>query len=270
MNRLDGQRAPWWLIIQLWGLDAPVAALCWGLACATLMGIPMITTGPLLLLAAAVWLVNIASRLYRAVRQRKGWYVLYYRSHLAPMVLLVLSVTAAALWMLFFHVGQVLILYTYKPFLLMLLGFLPYFDHAETLRGFFLSTAFALACVVPAAFFSVLMTPGDLWTFAPAWYLAIFMFLYYLVRSSWRLEEDEARRRGLLVSVGLVPLFFFCLLSAGSAPVYERTLCLTIAMATACLELLVRLRPRLSQDALFAIGWLAMALPPILGMLIFR
>ncbi len=255
--------------MQLWGLDAPVAAFCWGLAYATLMDIPMITSGPLLLLTASVWLVNIASRLYRAVVQRKGWYVQFYRGHLAPMLLLTVSVAASILWMLFFHVGQLLLLYAYKPFLLLLLGILPWFSHVESLRGFFLATAFALACAVPAAFFSVLITPSDLWGFAPTWYLAILMSLYYLVRGSWRMAEDAARRRGLLVSVGLVPLFFFCMLSAGTAASFERSLCLTIAVGAACLELLVRLRPRLSQDALFSLGWLSMALPPVLGMLIF-
>ncbi len=268
MNRLGGQRAPWWLIVQLWGLDAPAAALCWGLAFARLSGIPMITSGPLLLLAAAVWLVTIASRLYGAARQR-GWYTRFYRSHLAPMALLLLAVAAATLWMLFFHVGRILLLYTYKPLILLILGFLPYFDHTKALRGFFLSSAFALACAVPAAFFSMLMSPLELWTYAPVWYLAILIFLFYLVRCSWQMEEAEARKRGLIVSVGLVPLFLFCLLSAGTAPAFERPLCLTIAMGAACLELLVRLRPNLSQDALFSIGWLTMALPPLLGVVIF-
>ncbi len=270
MNRLAGQAAPWWLTIQLWGLDAPVAALCWGLAYATLMDIPMITSGPLLLLAASVWLFTIASRLYRAIRTRYGWYLRFYRSHLAPMALLILAVAAASLWMLFFHVGQILILYAYKPFIMMVLAMLPYFNHVEALRGFFLSAAFALACAVPAAFFSVLVSPSDLWGFAPTWYLAILVFLYYLVRTSWHMEEEDARKRGLLVSMGLGLLFFFCLLSANTAPAFERSFCLTIAIAAACLELLVRLRHRLSQDALFALGWLTMALPPLLGIVIFN
>ncbi len=268
MNRLGGQVAPWWLTIQLWGLDAPVAAFCWGLAYAHLMDIPMITGAPLLLLAA-VWLVTIATRLYRAVTRRRGWYTLFYRSNLVPMAALMLAVAAATLWMLFFYVGQILLLYTYKPLMLTVLGLLPYFSHAKALRGFFLSLAFALSCAAPAAFFSVLITPSDLWGFAPTWYLAILMFCYYLVRASWQMEEDTARRRGLVVSVGLMLLFLFCLLSAGSAPSFERSLCLTIAIAVACLEMLVRLRPRLSQDALFSLGWLTMALPPVLGMLIF-
>ncbi len=266
---MGGQVAPWWLTIQLWGLDAPVAALCWGLAFATLMDIPMITSGPLLLLAASVWLITIATRLDRAVRRNQGWYMRFYRSNLVPMALLTVSVAAASLWMLFFHVGQILILYTYKPFLLLLLGSLPWLNHVEPLRGFFLSVAFALACAAPAAFFSVLVSPSELWNFAPVWYLAILIFLYYLVRTSWHMEEDAARKRGLIVSVGLVLLFLFCLLSAGSAPSIERSLCLTIAIGAACLELLVRLRPRLSQDALFSLGWLAMTLPPVLGLLIF-
>ncbi len=256
--------------MQLWGLDAPVAAFCWGLAYATLMDIPMITSGPLLLLTAVVWLITISTRLYRAVRQRRGWYLPFYQSNFAPLLLLTLAVAAASLWMLFFHVGQILIFYAYKPFLYTLVGFLPFVNRAELLRGIFHATAFAWACAVPAAFYSVVVTPHELWFIAPTAYLSILMFLYYLVRGSWQMEEDAARKRGLIVSVGLVPLFFFCLLSADYAPAFERSLCLTIAIGAACLELLVRLRPRLSQDAIFALGWLAMALPPVLGIVIFR
>ncbi len=256
--------------MQLWGLDAPLAALCWGLAYATLMDIPMITSGPLLLLAASVWLITIVSRLYRSVRLQRGWYLLFYRSNFAPMGLLTFSVAAATLWMLFFHVGQLLLLYAYKPLALLALGMLPWFERVQPLRGLLFSMAFATACAVPAAFYSVIVSPHELWLFAPTWYLAILIFLYYLVRSSWQMEEDAARKRGLVVSVGLVPLFLFCLLSAGTAPPYERALCLTIAIGAACLELLVRLRPQLSQDALFSLGWLSMALPPVLGVLIFN
>ncbi len=269
MNRLGGQSAPWWLTIQLWGLDAPVAALCWGMAYAVLMDIPMMTSGPLLLLATSVWLITMASRLYRAVTQKQGWHILFYRNNLVPVVMLSVSVAAATLWMAFFHVGKLLFIYTYKPVLLLVLAMVPYLSHAKVLRGFFLSLAFALACAAPAAFFSVSVTPKDVWGFAPTWYLAILIFLYYLVRTSWHMEEDDARKRGLIVSAGLVPLFLLCILSAGSAPSFERSICLTIVMGAACLEALVRLRPRLSQDALYALGWLTMALPPVLGMLIF-
>ncbi len=255
--------------MQLWGLDAPVAAFCWALAYASFMDIPMITGGPLLLLASTVWLITISTRLYRAVKRRNGWYLLFYQNNLAPLVLLTLAVAAATVWMLFFHVGQLLIYYAWKPLLYTMVGFLPFVNRADSTRGFFHAMAFAWASAVPAAFFSVLVSPHDLWLFAPTWYLTILMFLYYLVRGSWQMEEDAARKRGLFVSVGLIPLFFFCLLSAGTAPAFERSLCLTIAIGAACLELLVRMRPRLSQDALFALGWLSMAVPPLLGMLLF-
>ncbi len=255
--------------MQLWGLDAPVAAFFWGLAYATYMDIPMITSGPLLLLTVAVWLLTISARLFRAVKLRRGWYVQFYRSNLAPLLLLTLSVAAATLWMLFFRVGQILLLYAIKPIFLVFLGFLPYINRVEGVRGFLHATAFALACAVPASFFSVLTVPGQLWFSAPTWYLAILVFLYYLLRSSWQMDETSARKRGLLVSVGVAFLFAFCLLTASSAPEFERSLCYTIAIAAACLELLVRLRTRLTEDALFAIGWLTIALPPVLGMLIF-
>ncbi len=113
------------------------------------------------------------------------------------------------------------------------------------------------------------VSPHELWLFAPTCYLATLVFLYYLVRGSWQMEEEDARKRGLFVTLALVPLFFFCLLSAATAPAYERSLCLSIAIGTACLELLIRLRPHLSQDALVALGWLSLGLPPVLGIIIF-
>ncbi len=269
MNQPAQQSVPWWLTIQLWGLDAPAAALCWGLAYAHFMGIPMITSGPLLLLAAAVWLITIATRLFRAVVRRRGWYVHFYRGHLGPMLALLFAVAAATLWMLFFHVGRYLLVYAWEPFFLMVMGFMPFINRSDVLRGFLHASAFALACAAPAGFYSVLTMPTELLAFAPTWYLAILMFLYYLLRGSWRMAEDAARWRGLLVSVGLVPLFLFCLLTGVGAPAFERSLCYTIAIGVACLELLVRYRTRLSEDALFSLGWLSMALPPLLGMLLF-
>ncbi len=255
--------------MQLWGLDAPVAAFCWAMAYAALQDIPMITSAPLLLLTAAVWLFTIASRLFRAVVQRRGWYVIFYRSHMALFTLLVLAVAAATLWMLFYYVGQILLLYAFIPFVVLVLGYLPLIRRVEGLRGIFHASAFALACSVPAVFYSVFVSPLQLISCSPTWYLAILMFLYYLLRSSWLMAEDAARRRGLLVSVVLGLLFLFCLLSAASAPSFERSFCLTVATGAACLELLVRLRPRLSQDALFSVGWLSMALPPVLGVVLF-
>ncbi len=258
------------MTLQLWGLDAPLAALCWGLAYASLMEITMMTEGPLLLLTSAVWLFTIASRLGNAAVAGRGWYVLFYRSHAAPMTIITLCVLAATLWMLFYYVGQIMLLYALVPAFVLVLGYLPILRRVPGLSGFFQAAAFALACSVPASFFSVIILPVELFFCAPTWYLAVLMFLYYLERSTWQAEEgDVPRSRRLLVQGGLILLFFFCLLSTGTAPFFERTLCETIAIGAACLWILIRLRPRLSKDSLFAIGWLVMALPAILGILIF-
>ncbi len=267
MNRIEGQAAPWWLSMQLWGLDAPAAALCWGLAYASLLEIPMITSAPLLLLTSAVWLFTISKRLYCAVVRRRGWYVLFYRSHVALLSVLTLCVLAATLWMLFYYVGQILLCYTLLPLVMLGLSRLVYKN--EVLRGFCYAAAFAFACSIPAGFYSVFVTPVELAIFRPTWYLALLILLYYLLRGSWQLDEDSARRHGLMVSVGLVLLFFLCLFGTWNAPIYERPLYLTLAIAVACLEVLVRLRPHLSHDALFSVGWLSMALPPLLGILLF-
>ncbi len=253
--------------MQLWGLDAPVAALCWGYAYAALLDIPMITTAPLLLLSSAVWLFTISKRLYCAIVLRRGWYVLFYRSHVALFSLLTLCVCAATVWMLFYYVGQILLMYVLPPMALLILSRLV--QKNEVLRGFCYAAAFAFSCSVPAGFYSVIALPSDLLAFRPTWYLALLMLLYYLLRGSWQLDEGTARRHGILVSIGLMVLFLSCLFGAWNAPAYERPLYLTLAIAVACLEFLVRLRPHLSHDALFSVGWLAMALPPLLGIFLF-
>ncbi len=269
MNRLGGQTAPWWLTMQLWGLDVPVAAFCWGLSFAILLGIPMIIGAPLLLLVSAAWCITLGSRLYNAVRQNRGWCVHFYRSHVKLLSLLTLALAASTVWILLFHVGQVIFAFAYKPLALSFLGFLPYAGWARNLRRLFHAMAFAQACALPAAYCCMDVMPRELWIFLPIWFLAVLMYLYYLVRSSWEMEEADARRRSAFVSVGLMLLVLTCLLGAATAPFYERPLCFTVATGAVFLGLLVLLRPRLSETSLFSFGWLTMALPPVLGMFLF-
>ncbi len=278
VNREQGQRAPWWLTLQLWGLDAPLAALAWGLAFATYMDILMMTEGPLLLLTSSVWLFTIGSRLCSAALLRRGWYVEFYRGHLAPMALLTLCVLAATLWMLFYYVGQIVLSYALAPTLILVLVQLPGIRRLPLIGGLGQSAAFALACAIPACFFSVIITPVDMLfeSVQTGWGgLLLLMFLYYILRASWQQGEGaNALAGGVSRRAYLLVLAFFSVMfmlrACDAANPLQDPFDLTFAMAMACLWVLVRLRTYVSRDALFALGWPVMALPPLLGILIYR
>ncbi len=268
MNSPREQSAPWWLLMQLWGLDAPVAAFGWGLAYTKLLHIPMIMPEPLLLLALVVWFVTLAMRLYRAVGLRRGWYVQYYQRHLRFLTLLILAVAAVTLWMLLFAVGQILITYAFFPLLLILLGYMPILSRSKAYKGGCHAYSLAVACSVPAAVFCMNVSFPDLFTFTPTWHLAFLLFLYYIARSSWMQAEHTARRHDTFVNLGLFVLFASCMLNVFTSPIFECPFYITTALGTVLLAVLVRLRPHLYQEQLFAISWLAMALPPLLGILL--
>ncbi len=277
VSREQGQRAPWWLTLQLWGLDAPLAALAWGLAFATFMDILMITEGPLLLLTSSVWVCTIGSRLFAAAVQRKGWYVQFYRGHLAPMTLLTLCVLAATFWMLFYYVGQIVLAYAIAPTLILLLGHAPLLRRVPLLRGLSQSAAFALACAIPACFFSVIITPIDMLIepYMTGWGgLMLLMFLYYILRTSWRQGPAEdgkvggVSRRAYLFVLAFLSVVFVARAFDASSPL-DAPYDFTLAIGMACLWVLLRLRAHVSRDALFALGWPLMTLPPLLGMLIY-
>ena len=59
------------------------------------------------------------------------------------------------------------------------------------------------------------------------------------------------------------------LISSVTAPMFERTLCITIAIGAGCLQGFTRLTPFLSQPSALAISWFTMALPALLGILLY-
>ncbi len=265
MKQSEQKRAPWWLRIQLWGLDAPVTALCWAAAYVAFMELPMVQPESLLLLAAFAWLANTMQLPHGALMQLEG----DSRRFFAAKSLLKLLVALLACAMLLGSVGRIFIAFAAIPFVMQALGHMPLLGRISGWRAGFLSVAFALACPVPAFYSSVTLHPLNLLFFAPAWYLAILIYLHYLVHSCWLLDERAARRRSALASLGVVLLIVSCLLGAAEADTFERPLYLTLALAAAALELLVVLRTRLGEDSLFACDWLTTALPPVLGILLF-
>ncbi len=257
---------PWWLGVQLWGLEIPVVALCWAAAFIAFKGLPMVTAAPLCLLAAFAWLISPAilpceTRRMQQDSVRGGRMVIFQ--------LLRMVVTLVAMWLLFYQVGRQFLSFAAIPLLVQGLGWLPVLRRWTWWRWLCLSAALALACAVPAAYLSILHMPLDVLQRPAAWHFGLLIFLCCLLRDSWQQEEAVARRRGLWVGAGLMLLMASCLVGAYSAPAHGRALYNTIAMTAALMLLSVHLRPRLRQGALFALGWFSLAVPPLLAILLF-
>lgn len=252
------------MVLPLWGIDVPIAALSWGVAIAALFQITMLTAGPLLLLTAMVWVFVLVSRVAGALLNRPGMYRDYYRSRAVPMLLLGLGTLLAAVWMLFFYVGQYLINFAMAPLALMALAYMP--GLRLVCRLFCAAAAFVFACAAPASFFCFLVSPIQLLFSPRLWYL-VCLFLFFNIE----------RHRGygvsgipsLLVTACLLALFAACCVFAFKTEGSLQGFYITIAMGVAALQLLRRLRPRLSPDAWFSLGWALMTLPALLGVLIY-
>lgn len=268
----EAKRAPWWLLVQLWGLDVLLAASLWGVAIAAIMQVVVVDEGPVLLLGVAAWMMALLIRLAGAV-SGEGWYPLYYRSHFALMLVVTLSVVMAALWLLFFYVGQSMIGELGRvTFPLLLVFLLPLLGRIGLSRltlhmcgDLVAGVVFAAACVVPARYLCMGLDPAPA---APLWYFSVLMGLFFMMRRVWRLRASDGTVE-LFVTGGLLLVMLAALATSIQAPFYERSFCVMVAMGCAGLQILIRLRRWLSADALFAIGWLVMALPPVLCMLMF-
>lgn len=257
------------MLFSLCGFDVPLAALCWGIACAALLEITMMTAGPLLLLTSTVWACTIFSRVGRAISSPKGcWYPEFYRERLAPLLLLAGCVMLAALWMLFFYVGQYLISYALIPVALLLLAFSPPLRSFPQLCLLCKGVAYAFACAIPAFFFSFTIDPLSMLFCEPVWYLGGLFFLFGWERGRWK-KDPRPPHPSVLFTSGLGALLLLCLYSSVTAPFFERALCVAVAVGAGCLQALARVSPALSREALFSLGWLIMAFPALLGILIF-
>ena len=187
-----------WLQLQLWGLDTPITALCWAIACSALMQITMITAGPLLLVAGGVWCMVMLQRLYSAIVLQNGWQAGFYREHLPVILLLLFAVGMATLWMSFFYVGQTLFHYAILPgFLFALSRVLPrqWFAQVSLLLQ---AIAFAMFCCIPAFYFSFTLSPLHMLTTGPVWYLGMLFFL--MARERERLRNQNYEPQEMVVT----------------------------------------------------------------------
>jgi len=256
----------WWQAIPLWGVDVPVSALCWGVAIAAFFQITMLSVGPLLLLTAMVWVFVLFSRVRQALGSRQALYADYYRDCSVPMLLIGTGTLLAALWMLFFYVGQYVIHFAIVPLALLLMANMPLLRRISVFRLLCPSAAFVFACAVPAYCFSFFLHPLQMLLSPQLWCMICLFLLYNIERQR---NRKTVNMPAACVTVCLLALFLSCCYLGLHAEEFQRGFYVTLAMGASCLHVLLRLRSKLSPDAWYAAGWGMMTLPALLGILIY-
>lgn len=257
-----------WLQLQLWGLDAPITAVCWAVACAALMQITMMTPAPLLLVAGVVWCVNMWLRLAKALKSPQAWQADFYRSNVALLVVLQFAVSMATLYIMFFYVGRSVLGYMAIPLIMLLLARFCAHRYLQLVQQLLLGTALAMMCALPAFYFSFTLTPLHVLVTGPIWYLGLLFFLTTQERNRLRNEAGPAASP-ILNTLTLLLLLTAALISSVTAPMFERTLCVTIAIGAGCLQGFSRLNHLIPPYVALALSWLTMALPAILGIILY-
>lgn len=253
-------------MLSLWGVDVAFAALCWGVLIAAHLHVTMLTVGPLLVLAAAVWLVVMGGRITAAFLGRNEDGVVIYRRYLMPLVPLWVAVFAATLWLLCYHVGQSLLYYAILPLLFLGAGGCPLLRRMKDYTLLCSALAYAVACAAPAYYYSYSMSPLQVVCSKPVLLLAGVFFLFFAERSR---SLPTAGAAAIAQTMCLVALFGVCVYSAANEPLYMRSFYVTLCMAVAVLHGLFRLRSRLPERRWYAFGWGLMALPAVLGSWLF-
>ena len=268
MEKLPTNKHQHLILMQLWGLDTPITTLCWAVACAALMQITMVTEGPKLLVAAGAWCWVMSGRLVAAIKSADAWQAAFYRSHMVLMIVLIFCVGMAALWMLFFEVGRHVLDYALIPGLLLILAQMCRGNVFHQTGVLLQNIAYAMFCALPAFYYSFSLSPLHLLTTAPVWYVGMLFFLWEREREILRNPITDARA-SLFNTGALVALLAASLISSVTAPMFERTLCITVAIGAGCLQALARLTPHLPKPLALAISWLTMALPALLGIILY-
>lgn len=269
---MEGTRKslPIWILPQLWGLDVPVAVLFWSLVCAAHMRIIMVSEGPILVVVTTVWVCTVCSRIYRAVIFKTGWYHHYYETRAVPMLLIATGAAFATVWMLVYYVGRHVLDFALVPGMFVLLALMCRNSQWGLFKLLFKALALGFSCMVPAFSLSFMAEPGQMLTFPPCWYLGILFFLFLSEKERWQHENAPCTGISNLLVVGLLMLLIVNAVASVSSPYPEvRSLFITIVVAAACLMILAKMQGDFSRHVLFAISWALMALPPLLGLLLF-
>lgn len=261
---------PWWMLPALWGVDVSLVALCWGVLIAALFGISLLTFGPLLLLFGMVWFYTLTSRVLRALLGREVIFADYYRGHVFPMLLVALCVLLATMWLLFFNVGQYLIAFFSVPLLIALATHAPLLKNVPHYKDSMQASAFIFSCAVPAYFYGFLYAPVQM-VFNPHLWCLICLFLLFNVERNKPTNGPEGEKASYWVQVGLLILFIPCAYKVLTADgsLYDRQFYGSICIAAASLHFISKWRNKVSESVWFALSWLCMGVPALLGVLLF-
>ncbi len=260
----------WWMIPSLWCIDVAIAALCWGVLIAALFGITMLTFGPLLLLFGLVWSYTLFSRVFRSLEGSMIMHADYYRQHAFPMLLLALCSLAATLWLLFFVVGNVLISFFIIPFIVSIIGRVPFLRKMPYLQELAQAAAYVFACAVPAYYYGFVYTPIGLLYNSHLWCLTCLFFLFNIERES-PVSLSEGEQKAAWVPAGLLVLFIPCAYHAffGDSGGYEQNFYTVLCIGAVALHILSSWRAKCEPSLGFALSWGIMTMPALLGILFF-
>lgn len=243
---------PWWLLPHLLGVDVAVAAFLWSSACTHFLRANLIGSGALLLVSVAAWVCVMVSRVVRAIRGPHHPYAAFYRRHLSWLLPLVLCACMAAVWMLFFYVGQGLL--AYVPYALVLLvGGLILPDTG--MRCFCRSLSFVYACFAPAYFYAAAAAPLSTFFSWQLWWVVAVFWLFFVHR------DRVARSQGasMVLTGGCGVLFMWLVISLWNANASDGPFYCFMTLALACLHVLCWRLRHLSGILHDALDWWVMA-----------
>ncbi len=263
---------PWWAWFSLLGLEVPAAAIAWAYALSCSQAVVSNFTDLYLFLFVAVWCVGMMERLLKAFHNGAAADYsdecrFFARRHCFVFAVLVIAALSLSIWMLFWHLGVVIIYMALLPAFFSLL-FLRLSLGGGRGRVFSLrfiavalssALAFATGACIPAFFYDSLFSILAHLT-GPAFYLTVLLLLSSLIRRQWLIEESaedlppEEKDKWRLCWMLLLPVFVgYCLFMAHGDP--DAWIYYGLAMSAAFMFALDRLKSRLSPLMLYTLSW---------------
>ncbi len=263
---------PWWAWFSLLGLEVPTAAIAWAYALSCSQSVVTNFTDLYLFLFIAVWCVSMLERLLKALTNgAESDYsdecLFFARRHCFVFAVTAIAAMALSIWMLFWHLGVVIIYMALMPvfFSLLFLRLSLRGSRSRVLSVRFIAVAmssalaFATGACIPAFFYDSLLNILAHLT-GPAAYLTVLLFLSSIIRRQWLIEEtvealpteekDKWRICWLLLLTGLVA---YCLYTAQNDP--DAWIYYGIGMSAVFMFALDRFKSRLSPLMLYTLSW---------------
>ena len=258
---------PWWMLGSLWAVDVPIVALFWSALIASLLGIPLLTMGPMMLVFGMIWAYTLTTRVVHSMLGKDVHYSQYYREHAFPMLMLALAALLSSVWLLFFEVGRYLIVFFCVPMSIIIFSHAPLCRRIPYYEDFTLAAAFVFACAVPAFYYSFRFSPMHMLTNTHLWCLVCLFTVFNTERKNTLSSSED--KQNLLIPCVLLLLFLpaACKVMSSQSTEYEQFFYCTLCLGAVMVHSISRFREKLSIDIWFCLCWGIMALPAILGML---